>query len=212
MVQWWPRYYTPLSPPHTYMLTYLLNIVSASLENKRLFAQYTNGSIACILDKSGTGSVMNPKGKCLLLLTESGIANVLDEKSGNIITSYDQSTSGDLTDEYNHTWVVGGLHITFAPSSWNLTVKVKTSKYICEFSNKNGMVLLEELSEVKEEVKVKEKQGRVKDITSTEEHVQVRSDLSGLMANLDDIMSKFMKETGANQLKKRGKSKKYEKK
>jgi len=28
------------------------------------------------------------------------------------------------------------------------------------------------------------------------------------MSNLDDVMSKFMKETGANQLKQRGKSKK----
>ncbi len=186
--------------------------ISASFENKRLFAQYTNGSIACILDKSGTGSVMNPKGKCLLLLNESGVANVLDEKNGNIITSYDQATSRDLTDEYNHCWVMGGLHITFVPSTWNLLIKVKTNKYICEFSNKKGVVLQEELHDVKEDVKVKEKQGKVRDIASTEEHLQVRSDLSDLVSNLDDVMSKFMKDSSDSQAKQRGKSKKYGKK
>ena len=186
--------------------------ISASFESKRLFAQYTNGSIACILDKSGTGSVMNPKGKCLLLLNERGVANVLDEKNGNIITSYDQSTSGDLTDEYNHSWVMGGLHITFVPSTWNLLIKVKTNKYICEFSNKKGVVLLDELPDVKEEVRGRDKQGRVRDIASTEEHLQVRSDLSDLVSNLDDVMSKFMKDPSGNQSKQRGKSKKHGKK
>jgi hypothetical protein len=63
--------------------------VACSIENGRMLASFSSGSVACILDKAGSGSVMDTRGRCLLLISDKGIAKVLS-KNGNIVVEYNR--------------------------------------------------------------------------------------------------------------------------
>ena len=64
--------------------------VACSIENRRLFASFHSGSIACILDPNGSGSVMDSRGRCLLLINDQHKAKVLN-KQGNVVVEYDMN-------------------------------------------------------------------------------------------------------------------------
>jgi len=62
--------------------------VACSLENGRVFSSYRGGSIAVVLDVQGNGSVMDTRGRCVLLTTEGGVAKVMDSKGSKILAEY----------------------------------------------------------------------------------------------------------------------------
>jgi hypothetical protein len=63
--------------------------VACSIEQGRMLASFQSGSISCMLDKAGNGSVMDTRGRCLLLLSDKGRAKVLSKK-GDVIMEYDK--------------------------------------------------------------------------------------------------------------------------
>jgi hypothetical protein len=65
--------------------------IACSLEGGRLLSSYKSGSIAAMLDALGNGSMMDPKGRCLLVMTQenSGVVKILD-KSGNNVAVYEK--------------------------------------------------------------------------------------------------------------------------
>jgi hypothetical protein len=65
--------------------------IACSLEGGRLLSSYKSGSIAAMLDAAGNGSMMDPKGRCLLVMTQenSGVVKILD-KSGNNVAVYEK--------------------------------------------------------------------------------------------------------------------------
>ena len=74
---------------------------AVSLEQGSLFSSYKNGDIAVTLDAEGNGSVMDSKGRVLLLLTSGkkkvgglGVAVVSDPKSGRVLHEYSKPADG----------------------------------------------------------------------------------------------------------------------
>jgi Leucine-rich repeat (LRR) protein len=65
--------------------------IACSLEGGRLLSSYKSGSIAAMLDAAGNGSIMDPKGRCLLVITQEngGVVKILD-KSGNNVAVYEK--------------------------------------------------------------------------------------------------------------------------
>ena len=90
----------------------------------------------------GNGSVMDTRGRCLLLVNEKGVAKVID-KQGKAIAEYKRGGAwGDSIDnrspdssrspisipsqpslpesDNKHAWKFDGLHVEFYPSTWEV--------------------------------------------------------------------------------------------
>jgi hypothetical protein len=72
--------------------------VACTLDNGKLLCLYRSGAIAVTIDAAGKGSIMDPKGKCVMVISDESsavdrskglVAKVLD-KRGNCVNSYDQ--------------------------------------------------------------------------------------------------------------------------
>lgn len=78
--------------------------IACSLEKGRLFASHKSGSIAVVHDVvQGNGSVMDTRGRCLLVMSEQGTAKVLD-KQGLIVNTYrlpSSHTGQSVEDEHS---------------------------------------------------------------------------------------------------------------
>ena len=62
---------------------------SEGTDKQKLHAYYRSGSLAVTLDGDNNGSVMDPRGKCVCLLTsQGGIAKILHPKTGAIMAQY----------------------------------------------------------------------------------------------------------------------------
>jgi hypothetical protein len=112
--------------------------IACSLEGGRLLSSYKSGSIAAMLDAAGNGSIMDPKGRCLLVMTQEngGVVKILD-KSGNNIAVYEkdkiqnqqqsesegkeQKKIKDIKDKFkNHVWNFDGLKLEFDVQNWQV--------------------------------------------------------------------------------------------
>jgi len=92
-----------------------------------------------VLDKEGNGSVMDPRGKCVLLLQEAGTARVLD-RAGNLVGAERRGAEAGADEEGAkvYKWAFDGLHVEFKPSSWELCVRLQNDRVACEFSSLTG--------------------------------------------------------------------------
>lgn len=167
--------------------------VACNLENGKIFAQYRGGSIACVLDSAGSGSVMDMKGKCVLIINENGSAKVLDRLGTPIATYYkDENNPLNIETTTNkkklHTWNFDNLLIEFYPKSWELKIKVKSEKVLCEFSNISGVKLLEEIGTTSPIRRRKKKELLIHEL-SNDEHNEVRSNIKDIISNCDELIS-----------------------
>jgi hypothetical protein len=105
--------------------------IACSYDGKRLFSAYRSGGIAVILDTNGNGSVMNPKGKCVLNLRLSDsnqVADVLSEEDGQLLSRHVKlNNSEDNGNEQIHQWNFQGLLISFSPSIWEVVLALSTA-------------------------------------------------------------------------------------
>lgn len=113
--------------------------IACSLEGGRLLSSYKSGSIAAMLDAAGNGSIMDSKGRCLLVMTQEngGVVKILD-KSGKNVAVYEkdkiqkdqeQSESEgkelqkikDTKEKFkNHVWNFDGLRLEFDVQNWQV--------------------------------------------------------------------------------------------
>ena len=129
--------------------------VACSFENGRVFCSYKGGSIAVVLDKEGNGSVMDPRGKCVLLLQEVGTARILD-RAGNLVGEERRGTGAGAEAGAGAAegasqegakvfkWAFDGLHVEFKPTSWELCVRLQNDRVACEFSSLSGGRLIKD--------------------------------------------------------------------
>jgi hypothetical protein len=166
--------------------------VACNMESGKIFAQYRGGSIACVLDSAGSGSVMDLKGKCVLIINENGSAKVLDRQGIPIATYYKDENNplniDTTTKKKNlHSWNFDSLLIEFYPKSWELKLKVKSEKVLCEFSNIAGVKLLEEIGTTSPMRRRKKKE--LSHDLSNDEHNEVRSNIQDIISNCDELIS-----------------------
>lgn len=106
--------------------------MACSIDNGKLFASYRTGSIAVVLDRQGNGSVMDNRGKCVLLLTSKppisstatkGLERVLvmDPKSGEVLQTFvrGDECNGSAT---VYTKNIEGILIEFLPATWDVCI------------------------------------------------------------------------------------------
>jgi hypothetical protein len=94
--------------------------IACSFDGKRLFSSYRNGGIAVILDTNGDGSIMNPRGNCVVTIRENDgdlVADILSEEDGRLVSRYLKS---DPKETERHRWNFQGLMIFFFPDSWEV--------------------------------------------------------------------------------------------
>lgn len=158
--------------------------IACSMDGGRMLASYRGGAIAGILDRTGAGSVMDTRGRCVLILSEQGIAKVLD-KNGVIIAQHSKTSETPSPTESKpvHRWKFDGLRFEFFPLTWELKVRVKTEKLMCDFSNLTGCKLVDE-------VKIqKNSNERQKGALNSNEHEQLREGLHDVVSKLDELLS-----------------------
>ena len=128
--------------------------VACSFENGRIFSSYRGGAIAVVLDREGNGSVMDTRGKCVLLVNASGTAKVMD-KTGRVLseerrgvagTGSEAGAEGDASEQPQSQtaskWTFDGLSIEWLPASWEIVVRFQNDRVACEFSSVTGGRLL----------------------------------------------------------------------
>eukprot|EP01034_Spumella_vulgaris_P027089 gene27089-33764_t len=96
---------------------------ACSLEKGRLFASYKSGAIALVHDaNTGSGSLMDTRGRCLLVIHNGFTAKILDIK-GNTTREYSKeeavAAAGDPS-PMPHIWNVEGLKMEFKPAQWEV--------------------------------------------------------------------------------------------
>jgi len=158
--------------------------IACSMDGGRMLASYRGGAIAGILDRTGAGSVMDTRGRCVLILSEQGIAKVLD-KNGVIISQHTKSKeeSQSPNDKSVHRWKFDGLRFEFFPSTWELKVRVKTEKLMCDFSNLSGCKLVEEISQTKHS-----NERQKLDPLDSNQHEKLRDGLHDVVSKLDELL------------------------
>ena len=121
--------------------------VACSFENNRLFGQYRNGAIAAVVDPGGNGTVMNPRGKCVLNLRVTGggegrVAEVLSDNDGSVLHLHEKGVTPS-EDQQLHEWKFQNMTIVFDPIAWELRVSVTNSRSVSCFSSIHGGKLME---------------------------------------------------------------------
>ena len=135
--------------------------IACSLENGRLFASYSSGAIAVVLDSEGNGSISSPDGKNLLTIRNNS-ATVYETsgvfmrniprsvESRDFIPANSESSGGEegKVDKINGgngdilysgdneccSWMFDGMGIDFDPETWEVRVTVDNDRLSCEFS------------------------------------------------------------------------------
>jgi len=162
--------------------------IACSIDGGRMLASYRGGAIAGILDRSGAGSIMDNRGRCVLILSEQGVAKVLD-KNGTILAQHQKgpSSTNSPNEKSVHRWKFDGLRFEFFPLSWELKVRLKTDKLICEFSNLSGCRLVEEFTLTKHSSNNSNDRNKVAFI-SNDEHEKLRDGLHDVVSKLDELL------------------------
>jgi hypothetical protein len=173
--------------------------IACSMDGGRMLASYRGGAIAGILDRTGAGSVMDTRGRCVLILSEQGIAKVLD-KNGVIISQHTKSKeeSQSPNDKSVHRWKFDGLRFEFFPSSWELKVRLKTDKLMCDFSNLSGCKLVEEVTQNK----LSNERQKIDFSLDTNQHEQLRENLHDVVSKLDELLVGIKDKGKANKKRK----------
>ena len=95
------------------------------------------------MDPGGNGSVMNPRGKCIVNIRvndkNNSIAEVLSDNDGSVLHSYEK---GDNAVDKIHEWSFQNISISFDPPKWELCVTITNSHSISCFSNIEGGKLI----------------------------------------------------------------------
>lgn len=94
--------------------------IACSFDGKRLFSSYRNGGIAVIFDINGDGSIMNPKGNCVVTIRVNdgnSVADVLSEEDGRLVSRYIKSDPKEIG---GHRWEFQGLVVSFSPVPWEV--------------------------------------------------------------------------------------------
>ena len=150
--------------------------------------------MAALFDQYCNGSVMNPKGTCLLSLLNNNknLSLKLNDNNGNHLKSlsYNNNVSS-LNSEFENfsdadfTWNFDGIKIKFNPLDWELIVTIKSSKLTSEFSSKTGGKLL---SINKKDVEsIKKSKIQKQEALLNYDHDGLRGDLKSVMLQLDEI-------------------------
>jgi len=185
--------------------------VACSYEHGRIFASYRGGAIAVVLDREGNGSVMDTRGKCVLLVSETGSAKIMD-KTG-VVLSEERRVSGGASPGASGTreseaqaqaktykWRFDGLTIEFRPETWEIVVSFQNERVACEFSSASGGRMLRDkkTENLESDVLGGAKAGRGKgrfDIDQRFDHAGIQDVTSGL----DQIMSGLVAKGKAGQ-------------
>ena len=158
--------------------------IACSMDGGRMLASYRGGAIAGILDRTGAGSVMDTRGRCVLILSEQGVAKVLDKK-GVIIAQHSKSSDPQSPENKAvHRWKFDGLRFEFFPSTWELKVRLKTDKLLCDFSNLSGCQLVEETTQNKHS----NERPKYDFSLDTHDHEELRGNLHDVVAKLDELL------------------------
>jgi hypothetical protein len=202
----------------------------------RLLCSYKNGAIAAMTDPAtGGASVMDPRGRCVLVVA-AGAAKVMSK--GNVVATYTlgapasssssspsptkksgnngatSSNTGTGTSSSNSnggvhpSWRFDGLHITFDPRTFALSVALATDVYACTFSSVDGCALTSGGGGGGGEHTLRDRLNVGRDLKhrdlSHDEHSSVRTGIASVMGQLDDMMSALHKTApGPGQKKKR---------
>ena len=169
--------------------------VACSFENGRIFSSYRGGAIAVVLDRDGSGSIMNPRGKCVCLVNTNGSAKIMD-KSGNVLSELRQHAGSEAASaDEGYTWKFDGLHIAFRPVTWEIIVKFANDRVVCEFSSLHGGKLLKNKGEEKFERDKERARQRQRDNEAgapggvaeapAPDHAGLRSGLASITSGLD---------------------------
>lgn len=169
--------------------------VACSFEGGRIFSSYRGGAIAVVLDKEGNGSVMDTKGKCVLLISAGGTARVMD-KTGRVL-SEERKDQNSLVPCYK--WSFDGLTIEFNPRVWEVRVKFQNDKMVCEFSSLTGGRLLRDKTQARAvrgagaegegfESRVVSQKQRIPDLAEAADHAALRSNLLSITSGLDSML------------------------
>jgi len=194
--------------------------VACSYENNRLFGQYRNGAIAAVVDPGGNGTVMNPRGKCVLNLRVTAsadgnagtIAEVLSDTDGAVMHVYEKTNIEELQKDVNanteqqvHEWKFQNMVIAFDPAAWDLRVTVTNSRSISCFSSVCGGKLVEEITGNKKDKKSRvgvggggggksgSSGGSGGTVLTTDGHECMRTGLASVMSTLDDMLDGMKK-------------------
>ena len=122
--------------------------VACSWEGGRLLCSYKTGAIAVICDErsgsgSGSGSVMDSRGRCVLLLSEDGTAQVMNS-NGTLATSFTRNNAvavGPREGQKVLSWVFEGMRVKFDPCTWEVAVTMRNEQASCDFSTLHGTVI-----------------------------------------------------------------------
>jgi hypothetical protein len=119
--------------------------------------------MAVVVDPGGSGSVMTPRGKCVLTLRvleeeeeeeeEGGegrrrrtVAQVLSDRDGSVLHCFGKGATlaegavveGGQGQGQGHEWVFQNMRIAFDPGAWELSVSVTNSRSVSCFSSIHG--------------------------------------------------------------------------
>lgn len=175
------------------------------------------------MDPNGNGTVMNPKGKCVLNIRSSinsSTADVLSE-DGNLISRYIKNQ--DLSSKRNENnlqenieWNFQGLLILFDPIKWCIYVTFQQSKVSCRFSSISGGEIFsdDQIQSINQNNNInnaneisttinnnnnnnpkekKNKKESKEQLISAESHEDIRSGLQSIVSNLDDMLAQMKK-------------------
>jgi len=176
--------------------------MACSAEAGRLLACYrASGSVACVFDRrSFSGSVMDPRGRCVLVVSEQGSARTLDKAGGTIAEFHRGAPAASEALE----WTFEGLRMKFDPVAWEVTVALENDKVRCLFSSVSGCSLLQEKPDLPAAVPKRGPAARKTPSSSSaphqaEEqtesagpnHEELRQDLRNLLQGLDGVLGRL---------------------
>ena len=156
--------------------------VACSFESGRIFSSYRGGGIAVVFDRDGVnGSVMDNRGKTVLLVNEGG-ARIMEAKTGRVLSEEKRGGAGEV-----HKWAFDGLAIEFLPSTWEIKVRLQNDRVACEFSSLSGGRVVLDRKVHKDQKALRANAARLVEVDLDEnfDHAGIASVSSGL----DSIMT-----------------------
>lgn len=132
--------------------------MACTIECGRFLASYQGGAAAVVVDcLHGSGTVVDPRGNCVLSLSPSGTATEMGLNK-KWLASYKRRagkstavTTGEA-DVQERSWKFEGIEILFKPATWEIAVRINSTRLCCEFSSVRGGRVLEEFNEEKDEL------------------------------------------------------------